>query len=173
MARIYVLRHAKTEFASSSGADFDRRLTDRGIRNGRQIGQYIARHLAIPDCVVTSPAARCLETTELVVAQSPAFPEPVKDGRIYEAGLESLLNILAEHGKGVERLLLVGHNPGMIMLTHSLTAEDGNIAARNIADFPTATLAELVIAGDDVASAAVGEARLVSFLRPRDLGFNR
>ena len=58
MARLLLLRHAKTERAAAGERDRDRKLTARGRADAPAIGAYMVRHRLLPDLVLTSPAAR-------------------------------------------------------------------------------------------------------------------
>ena len=79
-----------------------------------------------------------------------------------------LLDIIHEVGDPVERLLLVGHNPGLEQLALLLT--DGEGLRREVAvKYPTATVAEIALPIDHWRDAAEGMGILARFIRPRDL----
>lgn len=106
LRQIILVRHAHAEPAASGQADFDRALSERG----RQEADDAQRHLGAmppPARVVSSPARRARDTAAMVFAgQSIAHDE-----RIYEATPGTLLQVI-EDNADVERLALVGHNPG-------------------------------------------------------------
>src|SRR4051812_50149249 len=64
--RLVLVRHAKTE---QGEPDPSRRLTNRGRRDARAIGQWLAKNGVVPDLVVVSPAARARQTWEIAAPE--------------------------------------------------------------------------------------------------------
>ena len=121
------------------------------------------------DHVVASPAVRVVETLEQVETGYGRTLAPVWDRRIYLASAVTLLDIVHEVPGDSERLLLVGHNPGLEDLALWLVPEsDEPPRAALELKYPTATIAEIAFEGawSDLVS---GTARLTRFVRPRDL----
>jgi len=132
------------------------------------MGIYLAVEDRVPDHVVASPAERALTTAEKCCKSMGVFAKSiVKDRRIYLAGPEQLLAVLADCPKEKQRVLLVGHNPGLEELLQFLadapiaTPEDGKL-------LPTATLAQLTMP-DDWSHLSAGCAHLLSITRPGGL----
>lgn len=155
MKSLTLFRHAKTERDSMTGRDFDRRLMDRGRDDAKRIGAEIRELDLAFDLILSSPAARAAETAELA-GLSPRF-----DQRIYDASTGDLLAIVQRSDSGVERLALIGHNPGFERLASRLLG--------NTIEMPTGSLLELELPGDQWADVGAGEARLARFLRPKEL----
>jgi phosphohistidine phosphatase len=164
---LLLLRHGKSDW-SVGGDDFHRPLKDRGKRAAQRIGVWIAQQKWVPDMVVTSPAERALVTAEKACkAMGNSARGILSDERLYGAGLDELLEVLAELPPDPGRVMLVGHNPGLEELLEWLTIdriplpEDGKL-------LPTATLARLQMPADWRALIA-GCARLESITRPGSL----
>ena len=104
--RLLLIRHAQTEQGSP---DKDRRLTDRGERDAREIGRWLTAKDVVPDLVVVSPATRARQTWELTGLGASAQP----DARVYDNTVEDLLAIVAETDASVRTLAIVGHNPSI------------------------------------------------------------
>ena len=119
MKRLTLLRHAKSERDSPTGADFDRTLNDRGRADAGRMGQKMRDLDLTFDLVLASPAQRVVETMEGVAGLSPQY-----DRRIYEASTESLLDIVRSTDDQVGSLLLVGHNPGFEQIAARLTDKE-------------------------------------------------
>lgn len=123
MKQILLLRHAKTEEAGGGMRDFDRRLTEAGQAAARAIGAR-ARELGLkPDRVLCSPAARAMQTLDLFMQSlDPGHTLGRIDFKddLYEQDEERLGELIAEVGDS-DALLLVGHNPSMEALAHSLS----------------------------------------------------
>jgi phosphohistidine phosphatase len=172
MRRLMLLRHAKTEADAPSGSDQDRRLDERGVRDAAAIGGWMAAHPPFPDAVKVSPAVRSVQTWDIVwdAMQGAAPPPKVEQvAELYGADPAALLHVI--HGAATadpERLLLVGHNPGMHEAAFML-AGHGNAAARAaLADnLPTSGLVVLDFDIADWRDAAFRAGRLELFVSPK------
>jgi phosphohistidine phosphatase len=172
MHRLMLLRHAKTEHDAPSGRDLDRRLDKRGRNDAADIGGWIGRHPPFPDLVLVSHAIRAHQTWEIVrEAMRDLAPAPQVElmPELYGAEPSELLAIIREASSAnPNRLMLVGHNPGMHELALAL-AGGGDAALRNsLADnLPTSGLAILdfdIQGWDDV---AFRRGRLEQFVSPK------
>lgn len=153
MKSLTLFRHAKTERDSVTGEDFDRRLAERGRADAARMGGEM-RMLGLGfDLVLASPAARAAETAELA-GLSPRF-----DRRIYDASAGELLAIAQETANDIDRLMLIGHNPGFERLASRL--------AGGPVDMPTGSVVEIELPIDEWNAAASG--RLIRFLTPSEL----
>jgi len=164
-----LLRHAKSGWNDPVSRDFDRPLNPKGKRAAALIGHHL-RDLRLEfDHVVASPAVRVVETLDEVARGYGRTLAPAWDRRIYLASAVTLLDLVRELPGEVERVLLVGHNPGLEDLVLMLVP-DGGDALRDVveAKYPTASVAELTLPAD-WRGAAAGAATLTRFVRPRDL----
>ena len=168
MKVLTLLRHAKSTWDDPVARDFDRPLNRRGRKAARRIGEAI-RDLGLAfDAVVASPAARVKETLDEVEQGCGRPLGAVYEQRVYLASLDTLIGIVRGADDGVERLLVVGHNPGMESLAMALTSGAGlrdEIAVK----YPTGTLAEIALPAERWAEVAPGTGRIARFIRPRDL----
>jgi phosphohistidine phosphatase len=138
MRRLMLLRHAKTETDAPSGQDQDRRLDDRGRLDAAAIGGWIGRHPPFPDRVLVSPAVRAHQTWEIARetmqdATKDLAPPPKVEflPELYGADPAQLLQTIRMASlSDPQRLLLVGHNPGMHELAITLTGS-GDAFATN------------------------------------------
>jgi phosphohistidine phosphatase len=165
-----LLRHAKSGWDDAVARDFDRPLNPKG----RKAAQVVGRHLKSLDLsfdhVVASPARRVVETIADVAAGFGAAIDPAWDKRLYLASAATLLDVARETPADADRLLIIGHNPGLEDFVLLLLV-DGEPALVTAAEekYPTATLAELTFAVDDWAEIAPQAGTLTRFIRPRDL----
>ena len=172
MRRLMLLRHARTEADAPSGSDQDRRLDERGLRDAADIGGWMAAHPPFPDAVRLSPAVRSVQTWDVVwEAMKGAAPPPEvrQEPSLYGADPAVLLHVVhAAATSDPERLLLVGHNPGMHEAAFML-AGHGNAAARTaLADnLPTSGLVVLDFDIADWRDAAFRSGRLELFVSPK------
>lgn len=171
MKHLLVLRHAKASPDSSSGRDFDRPLTGLGHRAAAAIGRTLKAGDHRLDAVLSSPAARAVETVAHVTPGAASPLAPRLDRRLYNAPPETLLEVIGEVDGAIETLLIVGHNPGLQQLILELADDDSSgLRAQVGSNFPTATLAELRLSIDHWDEAGPGCGRLLTLLRPGDLG---
>jgi phosphohistidine phosphatase len=168
MARqLLIMRHAKSDWGSAATADFERPLNKRGCAAAPKMGRWLKQQRLLPDHVVSSPATRARQTVTLVCRELEYDDTKIVwDQRIYEANVQILTQVLAQCPATAQRVLLVGHNPGLENLILSLSGE----TAAGIDDkyLPTATVAQLQMP-DDWQGLTVGCGRLLSLTRPRSL----
>lgn len=112
MKTILLLRHAKAEPIATGQKDFDRPLAPRGREDAARVGRAIAAMDLVPDAIVTSPAARALETAEGAAKAMKKAPALRRDPSLYDAPGSAWLLALRRLEAGVEIVLVVAHNPG-------------------------------------------------------------
>ncbi|MBF0155795.1 MAG: histidine phosphatase family protein [Magnetococcales bacterium] len=168
MARdLLLLRHAKSDWDTGTGTDFGRPLAPRGLRDAPRMGDWIRENGLVPDRLVSSPALRARQTTELVAKAAGFGQEILWAPGIYAADVGDLLQILASlPGQGL-RTLLVGHNPGLEHLLAFLTTPPDRDRLE-IHALKTATLAQISLpdSWDDLPR---GCGRLIRIQYPREL----
>jgi phosphohistidine phosphatase len=135
MRALYLLRHAKSSWKDANLADFDRPLSGRGRRACETVGVFLKDKEITFDVVVSSPAVRARQTTDLVLRAGKMRPELRFDERIYEATTTRLLEVVSQFENEYKAVLLVGHNPGMQELLQLLTGQSE--------EYPTATITKI------------------------------
>jgi phosphohistidine phosphatase len=153
MRRLMLLRHAKTETDAPSGRDRDRRLDDRGRNDAAEIGAWIATHPPFPDAVLVSSATRTQQTWEIAWAAMKDFvPQPHVEclPELYGADPSQILAAArSSSAAGSQRLMVIGHNPGMHELALALAGGGDAAASKALAgNLPTSGLAILDFAAD-------------------------
>lgn len=170
MRRLLLLRHAKSERLTLGADDMARRLDSRGRTDAPKIGTYMARHGLVPDRALISPATRTRETWDLIASAFTERPPHVFDQRLYEAGPETILEVIRECRQAAPTLLVIGHNPGLQELAKLLIASgDADARQRLNEKFPTAALAVIDFPFDDWAKLHPHAGRLDHFVSPRSL----
>lgn len=167
MKTLTLLRHAKSGGDEPGLRDFDRPLNAKGRRAAETMGRHLHAEGFAFDRVVASPAVRVVETLDAVGEGYGASLRPDWDRRLYLAAAETLLDVARE--QTADRVLLVGHNPGLEELALMLVPFCAN-GLRGAVErkYPTASVAELHVEGD-WAMLDTGGATLTRFVRPRDL----
>ena len=161
MKTLLVLRHAKSSWKHGGIGDHDRPLNKRGKRDAPRMGQLIADEDIVPDLVLSSTAKRA-RTTARRAAQAAGYEGEIElRDALYLAAAGEYIEAVAGVSDAVERVMVVGHNPGMEALVAVLTGSVGH--------FPTAALALVELSIDEWPQIYEAHGRLVHFWRPREL----
>lgn len=163
-----LLRHAKSDWGDASQSDAERPLNQRGVRSAHLLGDYIEQRELVPDRILCSTATRAMQTGELV---SSAWKTSVGIDylpQLYMATPETILGEIRKADQRYNRVLLIGHNPGMAQAIYALVLQNNPKAARRIAEkLPTAGFA--VIDVDVESWADVQDGRLIDYQSPKTL----
>lgn len=106
MSRIYVLRHAQAE---SGLKDHSRELTQYGRLQAQLMGQWLKLNLHNLDLAIVSSSRRTNQTFEGLDLKI----DSILEDRAYNADTFQLIELIREHGKDHESVMIVGHNPGV------------------------------------------------------------
>ncbi len=121
MKQLWLVRHAKSDMGPPSLPDIERVLNASGLETAAAMGGFLAGQGANPEVLIASPALRARQTAELLCR---GLSYPVGniqfEKAVYEALPETLLDVIQKVSMDVERLMLVGHNPGIASLVHML-----------------------------------------------------
>ena len=120
MRELILLRHAHAEPALPGQADFDRPLSAEGLAEADAVATWLRDKALVPDRVLCSPARRARETLDAVMEVVGSLDKRL-EAAIYEAMPGTLAGLIDAH-RDADRLLLVGHNPGLerlVALLHS------------------------------------------------------
>jgi phosphohistidine phosphatase len=141
--------------------DFDRPLKGRGREAAEQIGHVLGAEKLGGLLVISSPAVRARETTQLVLQSAGLDIEPRFDERIYEADVPALLEVASSIPDSSQTAMLVGHNPGFENLLSHLTGDDRHM--------PTCALARIEFDAGSWHDISESSGRLDWFVTPKDL----
>lgn len=169
MKTLTLLRHAKSGWDDPVARDFDRPLNPKGKRAAIAMGRHLRGLDLAFDHVVASPAQRVIETIEEFEGGFGTRLAPAWDRRAYLASPATLLDIIRETPADTDRLLLIGHNPGLEELVLLLAGTKDGLRDQVEEKYPTASVAEIALAIDAWTQVAPGTGRLARFIRPRDL----
>jgi phosphohistidine phosphatase len=166
---VILLRHGKSSWSDSTLADIDRPLAPRGERASRKLAKYIRRKRIRPALVLCSPALRTRQTLEAVEASLGKRCVVEIVPQLYAASEHELLERLQALPEPARSVMLIGHNPGLQDLALVL-ASRGPYLPQLEEKFPTGALATLVVRSASWSALGPGEAELVDYVVPRQLG---
>jgi phosphohistidine phosphatase len=121
MKTIYLLRHAKSSWKDESLSDIERPLNGRGKKAADTMGAFLKREKILVDLVLSSSAVRARQTIDRVLVSANIVTDVRFDERIYEAGVQRLVEVVRQIENGKKNVILVGHNPGFEELLEWLT----------------------------------------------------
>ena len=156
---LVLIRHSKAE--QSGPSDYERQLSDRGLVDAADAGQWMAGRGIEPDLALVSAAVRTQQTWEAAAESAGWDLEGTIEESLYEAGTESALDVIRSTDAVIRTLVVVGHNPTMASLATLLDDGEGDDEAGNemALSFPTSAVAVFSFDGDwsdlDEASASV------------------
>lgn len=169
MPILFLLRHGKSSWDNPRLHDSERPLAKRGEQASRRMGAFMAERQYRPDLVLCSTAKRTRQTLELLLPALASAPPVQYEDALYLASSRALLARLRQVRRA-ERVLVVGHDPGLHELALELAAA-GDPAELNAlaAKFPTCALAVFALSRRDWAGLEPEEGRLVCFMTPKRL----
>ncbi len=170
MKRLCLMRHAKSDWSDPSNDDFSRPLNARGLVAADFMARYIAKSPYRPDAVLCSTATRARETfAPLAKLLGKNVPVQYRD-ELYHAMPDAMLDEIHRTPAPASTLLIVAHNPGLVLLAMALAEDPDEAVATRVANgVPTGGF---IVFEFDVASwkeIEEGSGRTVFFGRPRDL----
>ena len=117
--KLHILRHARTEYSSLSGHDFDRRLHAQGIKQATILRDFFESLTSI-DEIWCSDAQRTRQTSEIVLQE--VHPKPSYHVDLYLASKQDILQKIWNSDSNKE-LLIIGHNFGISDLVSYFTQD--------------------------------------------------
>ncbi len=165
--QLLILRHGKSDWDVKTD-DFSRPLVKRGKRGAELLGIWALQQNLVPDFILSSPATRALATAQRFCHTLGMSERSIyTDIAIYAANAATLKALINDCPAQAQRVLLVGHNPGLEHLLQDLVREP-LLAADDGKILPTATLAHLTV-GEHWSQTGSGCAHLHSLTRAASL----
>jgi phosphohistidine phosphatase len=162
MKTLLLMRHAKSSWKHPDLPDQDRPLNKRGEKDAPRMGKFIREKELIPQLILASPAKRVSQTVDAIVGKMDFKGKVNYSDSLYLAEPSTYLSTLREISDEYERVMIVGHNPGLEGLLQILSGQ--------VESLPTASVAHLVLPIEhwaDLDESIHGE--LVERVKPREL----
>lgn len=112
MKHLHLLRHANAEPNGFGFSDFARPLTEQGQKEAKEVGQYLHHNKITFDFVMCSAALRAQETLEPLKPYLGTQVIEISDN-FYNISEDRILEYLRLISDEKERVLYIGHNPGI------------------------------------------------------------
>ncbi|MBL1294275.1 MAG: histidine phosphatase family protein [Thiotrichales bacterium] len=125
MKQLMIVRHAKAGWGDPGLADFQRPLNKRGVSDSLVMAQHLLDKSIVPQYIVSSPALRALTTAkQFAKTLGIKTADFATDKCIYEANSNTLLDVVWGLDDRHDKIMLVGHNPGLFDMVRSLVAQN-------------------------------------------------
>jgi phosphohistidine phosphatase len=155
------MRHAKSSWKHHDLEDIQRPLNKRGKKDAPMMGKLMRDKELVPQKILSSTAERARETVEAFVEASGYEGDVSFLDSFYLAEPQVYINELHNLSDQIERVMVVGHNPGLEGVVQILSDQ--------VESLPTAAIAYIVLPIQNW-SELTGDSRgeLVELWRPRD-----
>jgi phosphohistidine phosphatase len=164
MLRLALLRHAEA-LPLAEGGDIERVLSPSGREMAERMGRYFSDARLEPDLALVSPARRTRETLEGLERGLGRKLDAEFVPALYNASLETLVEMIAEQPKNRKIVLAIGHNPGFAELANVLAGKGKKADLAKMREhFPAPCLALIAFDVKSWHKIAPGEGELEIFL---------
>lgn len=135
MKTLLLMRHAKSSWKHPEIKDHERGLNKRGKKDAPRMSKLLADNELVPQRILTSTAERSRQTVDAVLEATSFNGEVSFLDALYMAEPEIYLELLSLMPDDLERILVIGHNPGLEGLLQILSGR--------VESLPTAAIAYL------------------------------
>jgi phosphohistidine phosphatase len=162
MKTLLLMRHAKSSWKDPKLADHERPLNKRGHKDAPFMGEILLEKELLPQKILASTAVRVRETVAGLVKGSQYSGETEFSDALYLSEPETYLTAMRSLPDSIERVMLIGHNPGLEGLLQQLSGRIESIETGSVAylSLPLQSWSELT---------AETEGELIELLHLHDL----
>lgn len=162
MKYITLLRHGKA--SADSGRDFNRVLTEEGIKDSELMGNFIKNELPSVDTIFCSSAVRAAQTAEIIAGQLDFKTSKINaTDDLYDCNVSVYFDIMAELPPTMHHVLFVGHNPEVTSFLDTILNAEGE-------DLEPCELAHVTVDTFKWEDVDLGSGELIDNIKPEDLG---
>ncbi len=112
MKTLYLIRHAKSDWAISHLSDIDRPLNERGYADAQKMSLILKEKQIVPDLIISSPAVRAISTALIFCRALNYDPKSILlNKNLYDTSVKDYLKCISETDDKYPILFLFGHNP--------------------------------------------------------------
>ena len=164
MKILYLVRHAKSGWGDYDQVDHERTLADRGQKDALQMGKELAEQNVTPQLIMSSSAVRAKTTAEVIASEIGYDKSQILVSEdIFQAEVETLLELVQGVEGGLDKIMLVGHNPAITDFLNGLTQ-------CGVDNVPTCGVAVIGFRVDHWSDIREGSGNLLLFTYPKKLG---
>lgn len=162
LRELQLLRHAKSNHKQPVPSDKERTISDKGKKSASKMRHWLQEQQLLPDYVLVSSATRAQQTFKRLFPEQ-TIPFQTLD-ELYLATAEGMLTLLRQVPSNYHRVMLIGHNPGLVNFSDALNEQP----IEQISLFPTCALAHYVLPSQ-WSELNWAEGKLINFVNPKAL----
>lgn len=117
---IFLLRHAKSDWAAEFRLDHERPISERGKKNAKSLRSFLKDREIRIDLAYVSDSKRTVQTLEIVNKNQEIFKNVEITSMLYEANLGVYYNLITSTDDKYKSILFLGHNPELEELVNQL-----------------------------------------------------
>tara|TARA_B100001758_G_scaffold42443_1_gene33555 strand:+ start:3711 stop:4205 length:495 start_codon:yes stop_codon:yes gene_type:complete len=117
MKKLIIVRHCKSSWSDMSLSDFDRPLNNRGMNDGDLMSGKLLENLSSVDLLLSSSSNRTVLTSKFFIDKININKIKYED-ELYHADYKTIINKLKKVDNIINKLMVIGHNPGLTYLVN-------------------------------------------------------
>ena len=122
MLTLYLIRHAKSDWAKENIPDIDRPLNERGYRDAHFMSKLLKEQKVLPDLIVSSVATRAISTAMIFSRNLNYDPDKLFLSKsLYGSTAKEYLSVVSKMDDQYKSVLLFAHNPTITNFANSIT----------------------------------------------------
>lgn len=163
MKTLYIIRHAKSSWAVSGQADFDRPLNERGKENATMMAERLKEKDIKIDAFISSTAKRAKKTCKAFCkVYDRDAEEIILRDELYHAPSHIYYDVVMATDNRYKRIAVFGHNPGISDFVNSLVS---NV---DVGDMPTCAVFAVQAEIDDWSEFGSADKKFLFFDYPKN-----
>jgi len=121
--QLFIIRHGKSSWESIV-SDFDRPLTERGVKNAYEMADLLIKTDRVPELLYSSPAARALHTAVIMSREWDLTDDSLQiRSPLYLPEPDDIGKTLFEVPDEIRSVAVFGHNPGFTQFANRFSQE--------------------------------------------------
>jgi phosphohistidine phosphatase len=121
---LFLLRHAKADAGGILIPDKDRPLSEKGVKDVSKLASKLSKKGLEFELIISSPAVRTITTAQIISkGLKISHTHLVINDSLYGAEAMNLLKVISSVSKKIDKLMVVGHNPGLMSLASFIAGE--------------------------------------------------
>lgn len=133
MKTLLLLRNAKSSWKDSKLKDRERPITKKGRKAAALMGELIKANELLPQLLLSSSVVRACQTTQQVMTSMEYTGKILYLDHLFMAEADVILDALSLLPDDLERVMVVGHNPGLESLMQILSGRIESIPPGSLA----------------------------------------
>ncbi len=121
MLKLFLMRHAKSDWDADYSGDHERPLNKRGVKSAKRMGRFVSQQSDQPNLIVSSTSVRTKQTLGYFLEES-GLSCPIRfEEKVYHANSSDIYEIISSCNPDVQNLMILGHEPTTSSMIASLT----------------------------------------------------